>query len=177
MILKIKIIILLLLIIPMSAHAGRTRELIFPRGTLIMLGLPYINKDYYSLEIGFITDKRITKWDYSYNVYVTGALFEDWVDRNDDYRAGGLGFKAGGYFPVQPWVPFFFTFTGGFAKTVLHTNPIMGKDDQNIGKKDMFLLEAGFLYRYDQYLIKYVYQQSNVKYFKRHLILTLGVSY
>lgn len=154
-----------------------SNEFILPQGNLIMLAPPVANKDYYLLELGFITEKNIKKWDYKYNAYVTAALFEDWLDTEDKLRAGGLGFKGGVMLPTQPWVPVLFTVTVGFAKTVLHKNPIFGRDDQIAQKKTMFLLEAGPLYHYKKFFLRFAYQVSNVKYFGRNTIFMMGVDY
>ena len=134
-----------------------TNKFVLPQGNLIMLAPPVANKDYYLLELGFITEKNIKKWDYKYNAYVAAALFEDWLDKEDELRAGGLGFKGGVMLPTQPWVPVLFTVTVGFAKTVLHKNPIFGRDDQIAEKKTMFLLEAGPLYHYKNFFHLYLF--------------------
>ncbi len=152
-------------------------EFIFKPGTLLNLGLPYINKDYYLLEFGFVTAKKYKKFNFDYNAYVTASLFEDWVDRDDNLRAGALGFKAGIMVPSQPWIPLLISASLGYAKTVLHKNPILGRDSTASGKKDMLLMEAGLLYKYDKYFARFAYQQGNVKYFKRHTLITLGVVY
>jgi hypothetical protein len=158
------------------ASAG-TKDFVFKEGHLAMLAPPIINKKYYLIEFGFLTEKKIKSWDYNYNAYVTAALFEDWLNQKDKLRAGALGFKGGVLAPTQPWIPLLFSLTGGFAKTVLHNQPLLGREDKAAGKKTMFLLEAGLLYRYDKYFAKFSYQLSNVKYFKRHTFLTLGVNY
>lgn len=142
-----------------------------------MLAPPVANKDYFLLEFGFITDKTIKSWDYNYNAYVTGAVFQDWLDKPDKLRAGALGFKGGVIVPTQPWIPLLGTLTFGFAKTVLHKNPFLGKDAQSVSRKDMFLLEGGALYHINGYFIRYAYQISNVKYFDRHSLFMLGVNY
>jgi hypothetical protein len=154
-----------------------TNDFVFHQGNLAILAPPVVNKDYYLLEFGFVTEKKIKSWDYKYNAYVNAALFEDWLNKTDRLRAGGLGFKGGVILPTQPWVPLLFSMTVGYAKTVLNKNPLIGKDEANIAKKDMVLLEAGILYRYDKYFLRFVYQRSNVKYFNRHTILMMGVSY
>ena len=152
-------------------------EFVFKSGTLLSLGLPYVNKDYYLIEFGFVTAKKYKKFNFDYNAFVTASLFEDWLDRNDKLRAGALGFKAGIMAPSQPWVPVLFSLSAGFAKTVLHKNPILGRERTASGKKDMFLIETGIIYKYNQYYARLAYQISNVKYFKRHTLITLGVIY
>lgn len=152
-------------------------EFIFKPGTLWNLGLPYINKDFYLLEFGFVTAKKYRKFNFDYNAYVTASLFEDWVDRDDNLRAGGLGFKAGIIAPTQPWIPLLISGSLGYAKTVLHRNPILGRDTTAAGKKDMLLFEAGLMYKVDKYFVRFAYQLNNVKYFKRHTMITLGVVY
>lgn len=140
-----------------------------------MVAPPVINKDYFLLEFGFITEKKVK--ESTYNAYVTASLFQDSLDQKDKLKAGGLGFKGGVMIPTQPWVPLLFTMSFGFAKTVLHKSPFLGREDTNAGKKDMILLEAGALYRYEKYFLRLAYQVSNVKYFTRHTILIFGVSY
>lgn len=171
----IKTLILILTITCSASAWAKSNDFVFPRGNLVFFAPPVINKDYFLLEFGFITEKiaRGAK----YNAYVTAGLFQDSQDQDGKLKAGALGFKGGIMIPTQPWVPLIFTMAGGFAKTVLHKNPFLGKDDTAAAQKDMFLLEPGFLYRIDKYMIRAVYQVSNVKYFKRHFILTFGVSY
>ncbi len=141
-----------------------------------MLAPPVVNKDYFLFEFGFLTEKEFKPWAYKYNAYVTAGLFQDWLNK-DRLRAGALGAKGGVMLPTQPWIPLLFTGTVGFAKTALHKNPFFGKDTSSVAKKDMILLEAGFLYHVDKYFIRLVYQRSNVKYFTRHHFLVFGVNY
>lgn len=174
---EIKILLIVLLMTACPCLFAESRNFVFPKGNLVVLAPPYINKDYYLLEFGFISEKQIKAWDYHYNAYVTGALFEDWKNQKDRLHAGGLGFKGGVMLPTQPWVPLLFTTTIGYAKTVLHRNPILGKDEQSAAKKDMILIEVGALYRVEKYFLRFAYQRSNVNYFNRHTILMMGVSY
>lgn len=167
---------LLFITISSVSFAGSNQFLI-PKGNLLILAPPVINKDYFLLEFGFLTEKEIKPWNYKYNAYVTAALFQDSLDKEGHLKAGGLGFKGGVILPTQPWVPLYFTLTVGFAKTALHTNPFFGRDDESVSRRTMFLIESGALYRLDKYFLRFAYQVSNVKYFKRHAILTFGVSY
>lgn len=150
-------------------------DLILPNGNLLMLAPPVINKDYFQLEFGFVSAKKVKSS--VFNAYVTAAVFQDSYNQSGKLKAGGLGFKGGVMIPTQPWIPLLFTMTGGFAKTALHKNPFLGKDNAAVADKDMFLLEPGLLYRFDKYLIRTVYQVSNVRYFKRHFIINFGVNY
>lgn len=160
-----------------QSFAG-SNEFVLKQGYLAALAPPYANKKYYDLEFGFISEKAINSWSYKYNAYVTAALFEDWLNQTGKLRAGGLGFKAGVLLPTQPWVPLLFTLTVGFAKTVLHNQPIVGYENQSADKKDMFLFEGGAMYHFHKkYFLRYAYQISNVKYFHRHTFLMLGVTY
>lgn len=170
-----KILLLILFIFGSPVIAANPNEFVFPKGNLLILAPPVINKDYFLLEFGFITEKKVK--GSTYNAYVTASLFQDSLDQKDKSKAGGLGFKGGVMIPTQPWVPLLFTMSFGFAKTVLHKNPFLGREEASAGKKDMVLLEAGTLYRYNRYFLRLAYQVSNVKYFKRHTILTFGVSY
>lgn len=170
-----KILLIILFIFGTPVIAADPNEFVFPKGNLLMLAPPVINKDYFSLEFGFITEKKVK--GSTYNAYVTAALFQDSLNQEGKLKAGGLGFKGGVMIPTQPWVPLLFTMSFGFAKTVLHKNPFLGRDDTSSGKKDMVLLEAGALYRFNKYFLRLSYQVSNVKYFKRHAILNFGVSY
>jgi hypothetical protein len=167
---------ILLIFICSSCFAG-INDFTLNRSNLIVLGPPVVNKDYYLIEFGFIIEKKIEEWHYNYNAFVSAALFEDWLDKSGGPRAGGLGFKAGVILPTNPWTPLLFSISTGFVKTVLNKNPLIGNESQNIQKKTMFLLEVGPLYRIDKYFLRYVYQVSNVKYFKRHAIIEFGVSY
>lgn len=156
-----------------------TKEFVIPSSHMIALAPPFVNKDFYLLEFGFVSEKKIKfkTWTYPYDAYVTATLSEDWLDQKDRLRAGGLGFKAGVMLPTQPWIPLLFTTTLGFAKTALNRQPLIGNESQNVDKKDMFLIEGGALYRYDKYYLRFAYQLSNVKYFKRKTFFMLGVNY
>lgn len=160
-----------------SPVIATTKEMILPKGSLVALAPPVANKDYFLFEFGFVTEKRIKAWDYHYNAYVTAGVFQDAQDLPEKLKAGALGIKAGVMLPTQPWVPLLFTTTLGFAKTVLHKNPFLGRDTQNADKKDMFLIEGGLLYHYDRYFLRGAYQLSNVKYFKRNIFFMIGVDY
>jgi hypothetical protein len=167
----------ILIIVSYSATtlAAKSNDYVLQKGNLLMVAPPVLNKDYFAFEFGFITEKiaRGAK----YNAFVTIGLFQDSLDQVGKLKAGGLGFKGGIMIPTQPWVPLLFTMTGGFAKTVLHQNPFLGKDQNTVSKKDMLLLAPGLLYKYDNYFLRTLYQVSNVKYFKRHFMISFGVSY
>lgn len=140
-----------------------------------MIAPPIINKDYYSIEFGFVTPKSVKS--YYYNAFVTAALFQDSLEQPDKLHAGGLGFKAGIMLPTQTYIPLLITMTGGFAKTALHKNPFFGREEQSVSRKSMLLAELGLLYRYDKYFLRFAYQVSTVKYFKRHSLIMFGVNY
>jgi hypothetical protein len=159
-----------------SCLAG-VNEFVFEPKTIAAIAPPVVNKDYFSFEFGFVAVKQIKPWEYGYNAYVTASIFQDSLRQVDHLRAGGLGFKAGVMLPTQPWVPLLFTVGLGYAKTALHRNPFLGREDQCVGRKDMFLVEPGALYRIDRYFLRFAYQLSNVKYFHRHTFLMFGVNY
>ncbi len=165
-----------LLILLTTNCFAETKHFLLREGNIAVLAPPVVNKDYYLLEFGFVIQKKIKAWDYNYNAYVNAALFEDWKDRSDNLHAGALGFKAGVLFPV-PTIPLFMKVGGGYAKTVLHKNPIFGKSDQSVDKRDMLLLELGALYSFDHYFVSFTYQKSNVRYFTRNTFLAVGVNY
>jgi hypothetical protein len=171
------LVIFITLFLLTAESIASTKHLLFEKKYLTMIAPPVINKDYYLLEFGFAADKQIKKWDYHYNAFVTASLFEDWLKQEHSLKAGALGFKAGVMLPTQKWIPLLFTFSAGFAKTTLHKRPIFGRDKDSVDKKDMFLLESGLLYRYDDYFIRFNYQFNTVKYFKRKTFFMLGVSY
>lgn len=173
----LKLFFLLLLVIANTGSLAATKEFVLPNGNLVLFAPPVINKDYFLIEFGFVIEKKIKAFDFGYNAYVNAALFEDWLGKKDRLRAGGLGFKGGVILPTQPWIPLLFTLSTGFAKTVLHKDPVFGRDEQSVDEKVMILLEAGAMYRYDKYFIRLAYQRSNVSYFSRHTFLTLGVNY
>ncbi len=158
-----------------ESFAKSTNEFVIPKASLVTLAPPYINKNYFAFDFGFLTEKKVKS--YEYNTYVTATIFQDWHKQADKERAGGLGFRAGVILPFQPWIPLLFTSSLGFSKTVLHQNPFFGNSEKNISKKDMFSIEGGLIYRIDNYLIRGVYQVSNVKYFHRHIIVAVGVYY
>ncbi len=154
----------------------KAEELLLREGSLVNFAPPVINKDYFLFEYGFVVRKEIKKWKYGYNAFVNASLWEDWKNRSDNLRAGALGFKAGVMFPLLK-KPLFYRVAGGFAKSVLHKNPILGKDEQSISKKTLFLFEAGLLYKFDPTFVTATYQVTNVKFFTRHIILSVGVNY
>ncbi len=166
------------LAIATTALSNELDEMELDRGTLIMLAPPGVNKDYFDLELGFVTDKEFKPWSYEYNAYVTASLFQDSYKRSDKYKAAGLGFKGGLFLPTQKWVPFMATVSVGYAKAVLHKNPIFGREPSSKEKKNMLLIEAGGLFHINKtYFVRYSYQLSNVKFFKTHALIMLGVTY
>lgn len=169
------IIIFFFFILNSNCYAG-SNEFILQNNNLFIIAPPVVNKDYYLIEFGFITEKNFMPWSYKYNAYATVNLFQDWLGK-DQLRAGALGFKGGVMLPTQPWIPLLFTGSIGFAKTALHKSPFLGKEELSVAQKDMFLLEAGALYHYEGYFIRVAYQRSNVKYFTRHFLLMMGVNY
>lgn len=173
--LRVLIATCILLISSQSFAETEASDHLLKEGTLLMLAPPLVNKKYFSLEYGFTVNKRIKK--YHYNAFVTGNLFEDWLDKPDEIRAGGLGFKAGGYFPVITSWPLAVKLVAGFAKTTLQKDPIVGREQQSLAKKDMFFLETGLMYHLDRYMISANYQKSNLKHFTRNFFISFGVNY
>jgi hypothetical protein len=172
----LKRIFLLILIFGSLKSFGETKRFVLEKGNLFMLAPPGANKDYFLLEFGFSTKKEVKSWKYQYNAYVNAAIFQDWLTTGKA-SAGALGFKAGVMLPSQPWIPLLGTLSLGYAKTVLHRDPFLGKDENSLDEKHMILIEAGALLHIKDYFIRYAYQVSNVKYFSRHSILMIGVNY
>lgn len=173
---RIKLIfIIFLAITDINSHAGAD-EFIFSKPNLIIFAPPIINKDYFLIEFGFISEKDIISWNYKYNAYAAVTLFQDSLDKKH-LRAGALGFKGGVILPTQLWTPLFLTGALGFAKTALHKEPFFGREDSSTAQKDMIFLEIGALYKYDKYFFVLNYQRSNVKYFTKHTNLMFGVNY
>lgn len=166
--------ILFLLFFLNTGIAAEKTNFVIEDKFLVLAGLPVINKDYYSLEFGFLTKKKAK--NYQYNAYVTATLFEDWLDHPGKVRSGALGFKGGVILP-QNNIPLYTMLSVGFAKTALHNNPLFGKEEQSIARKDMLFLEVGALYRIDKIFLRLAYQRGTVKHFKRHVIFSVGVSY
>lgn len=163
------------MIVSVSAFAEKS-NILFKDGSLVNFAPPVINKQYYLIEYGFMVKKKIKKWDYGYNAFVNASLFEDWKGRSDNLHAGALGFKGGVLFPLMN-TPLFYRVAVGFAKSVLHKNPIFGNDKQSVSKKTMFLFELGGVYNFNPVYVGLNYQVSNVSFFTRHIILSVGVNY
>ncbi len=153
------------------------KEHLFKDGTYLAFAPPYVNKDYFLIEYGFVVQKQLKEIKYDYNAYVVASLFEDWKDKDGDLKAGGLGFKVGALFPLIKSFPTSLKVGAGFAKTTLHKNPIFGKTESAVAKKDMGILEAGLVFRYHKFFVGGTYQFSNVKYFTRHVFISFGVNY
>lgn len=168
-------VLLLLAFVSLPVRADGSKEL-FRDGAIVNFAPPVVNKDYYLFEYGFTVRKEIKKWKYGYNAFVNASLFEDWNKRTDNLRAGALGFKGGVLFPL-PEPPLYYRVGIGFAKTVLHKNPIFGKDEQSVSKKTMLLFEVGFVYKFDHLFYSATYQLTNVSFFDRNLFLSIGVNY
>lgn len=173
---KFVLFLLILIIFFLEETFAKSEEILFREGSLINFAPPLINKNYYLFEYGFVVKKEIKKWKYSYNAFVNASLFEDWRGRSDNLHAGALGFKGGVLFPL-PNYPVYYRVATGFAKTVLHKNPIFGKEEQSVSKKTMILFEAGLVYKFSNTFVGLSYQINNVKYFKRNIILSFGVNY
>ncbi len=150
-------------------------EALLKKGSLIRLAPPIINKDYFLLEYGFIIEKSAHKYDY--NAYVTASLFEEYPDRSDRLKSGALGIKAGVLLPIYVTFPLSLQLGGGYAKSVLHPNPIFGKNEQTASKNNMLLLEAGLHYRIHRYSINVTYQRNTIDYFSRKVFVAFGVNY
>lgn len=166
-----------LLAFPVSLQA-EIKNQILPEGAFLLFSPPVVNKNYFNLEFGFITEKEFKPWKYPYNAYVTAGLFQDTYKRNDNLKSAGLGFRGGVLLPTQPWIPLMGTLALGYSKTVLHKNPIFGRDESSRAKKNMLAFEAGLLYHFDhKYVLRYHYQISNVRFLKTHFMLSLGVDY
>lgn len=170
-----KLLLTFLLILVSSVASAESKSFVLQEKYMTILSPPVINKDYYSIEFGFLTKKKIKS--YHYNAFVTANLLEDWKEQPGKIRAGALGFKAGVLLPTQKWIPLYAEVAAGYAKTTLHENPIFGKEDQALAKKDRFFAEAGLVYKIDKFLLRFAYQRGTVKYFHRHFIFSVGVTY
>lgn len=173
----LKYFIFIIFFIKSSLAFSDTKEFLLNEGRLLIIAPPVINKNYFLSEFGYVIQKKIMKFDYSYNAYVDVALFEDWLNQKDNQKAAALGFKGGVILPTQHELPFLATITLGYAKSILHPSPIFGREDAITSKHEMVFFELGALYHYQNYFLKLTYQKSNVQFFKRHTFLALGVNY
>ncbi len=173
-------IMFILLWIAPQAHSLVSKENTL-HGKRIMFYTPHLlNPRFFGFEFGFMAEKRLNGWDFNYNAFAKALVAEELynIDTASELRAGMLGVKAGIILPTHSWFPFFLEFAFGFAKTAYHKDPWFGKQDDSVASADMFLLEAGAIYRVgDKFLLRINYQLNNVDYVAKKLFLSVGFNY
>ena len=153
------------------------KGMLIEKEKLIFFTPSIINPKYFAFEFGFRSHKKISRFHYPYNAFAEAFVAEETYTTAPDLRAGALGFKGGVILPTQPWVDFFLQFSLGYAKTALHEDPFFGKREKSHTIKDMFLVEAGAMYRYKTLFLRFLYQESTVKYFTKKTFIGLGVNF
>lgn len=145
----------------------------------VMYYTPHIlNPKYFGFEFGFVTDKKIKSWNYPYNAFAKILIAEDFYKYDPNLRAGALGFKVGIMLPIQPWIPVSLEMGIGYSKTSLQNDPWLGKDEDRLQNKDMFMAEAGLVWIFRRKLLfRLNYQYNNVVYFQRKLFFSIGSNF
>jgi len=160
-----------------KVHASKAmNNMLMPKGKLAFYTPVILNPKYFSFSFSFLTRKKLSR-NYHFNAFAGIFLAEESFTTNDDIRAGALGFKGGVLLPTQPWVPLYFQFSFGYAKTVLHREPWFGKKDQSFQIKDMLMVETGILFKWKQFLLRYVFQINTTSYFKKKNFISIGANF
>ncbi len=168
----------LFLLVLLHQHANSsTKELIFKEEKIFNFSPVLFNSKFFNFEFGYMTNKIIKRFNYSYNAYAQAFVAEESYATSEQLRAGALGFKGGVIMPLGPWYPVFLQAAIGYAKTALHKDPWFGQREKTNELSDMFLLEAGGLIAYGNLLFRGMYQINNVKYFTRKTYFSLGVAF
>lgn len=155
-----------------------SEEISLRKKTIIVYTPHIFNPKNFSFELGFVTRKKIPTWDYMFNAFAKATISEEFFSTASDLRAGALGVKTGVFLPTQPWIPLLFEMAIGYAKTSLHKEPWLGDRDDSVADKELFLFEAGGIYRISNTLfIRMVYQINNLDYFKRTSFFSVGFNF
>lgn len=138
---------------------------------------PHIfNPKFFGFEFGFVTKKNIKS--YHFNAFAKLLIAEEFYTTSSTLRAGALGVKAGVIMPTQPWIPIYFEFAIGFAKTALHVDPWLGDREDSLQSKDLLLAEAGVIFRYkEKMLFRINYQVNTLKYFTKKTFVSVGFNF
>lgn len=173
---KVLIMSLIFLVLPWQLQ-GATADVVLKNEKIGFFTPNILNTKYFAFEFGYLTQKKINRIGYHYNAYAEAFLAEESYTTAEQLRSGALGFKGGVLMPLTPWYSIFWMGAIGYAKTSFHHDPWFGDRDESVSTRDMFLLETGLLFSWNTFLIRYVYQISNVKYFTRNTMLSLGVNF
>lgn len=172
----IKIILLTVSFLLSIQDVYSFKSKVFKENKIMLFSPVFLNPDAYSFEFGFLTMKR--SGNYSYNAYAKAFIGGELNLEVKNLRAAALGAKVGVILPTQPWFPISLDVGMGFARTALQKNPWFGKNEENLGNKDMFLAELAVIYLHRKRLIYRVsYQTNNVDYFTRKIFLSIGGNY
>lgn len=172
-----KILCLFILLTLIQTSQAKNLEGMALKTKRIVLFAPvFLNPDSFSFEIGFLTRKSISS--YQYNAYAKAFLGGDITPGESEDRSSALGAKVGVLLPTQSWTPLLLDLGFGFAKTAYQQNPWFGKNEDNLNSKDMLLAEVGLMYVHKKSLIYRVsYQENNVDYFTREVFFSIGGTY
>ncbi|OFZ14121.1 MAG: hypothetical protein A2X86_04525 [Bdellovibrionales bacterium GWA2_49_15] len=162
---------------PASIGFEIPKTMLLEKEKLVFFAPNIINPKYFCFEFGFRSHKKIERFHYPYNAFAEAFVEEEAYTTSPDLRAGALGFKGGVILPTQPWINFSLQFSLGYAKTALHEDPWFGKREKSHTIHDMFLVEAGAMYRYKTILLRFIYQETTLKYFTRKTFISFGVNF
>ncbi len=144
------------------------------------------NNDVYAIEFGFIGKKKLEKYNFVYNSLVTPFMLEQKITNTDigittnstnSLKSAILGVKAGLLIPTNPYLGLSIYSVLGYAKSSVAKDPWFGKNEQQLKKRDVFLLEYGLIFHHDRYLLRTTFIHSNLKYYNKKLQLSIGINF
>lgn len=173
------ILLLLLYFLSLEVYANSNvsiEEETFKNKKFFLYSPEMLNPKTFNLSFSYLIEKKIFK-KYKFNAFAGIFIAQEEDKFQEGLKAGALGFKGGVIIPTQKWLPIYLITNLGYAKTTLQQNPWFGTREQSTFIKDMFLLEGGFLIKWNNILLTYKTQINNIKYFKNHNFISLGASF
>jgi hypothetical protein len=173
-----KLILALSLLLPIVVHSSNVESMTIKKNTMAIYTPHIFNPKYFAFEFGFVTEKKIETLDYSFNAFAKILIAEEFFTSATNLRAGAIGIKTGIFLPTQPWIPLLLEMAIGYAKTSLHEDPWLGDRDDSISDSELWLFEAGGIYRISHTLFfRVVYQVNTLDYFKRQTFFSVGFNF
>jgi hypothetical protein len=161
-----------------KAFAGELKNIPIAEQTIVIYTPHIFNPKFFSFEVGFITKKKIKSINYPFNAFAKILIAEEFFSTSSNLRAGAIGIKTGVLLPTQPWLPLLFEVSIGYGKTSLHEDPWLGDRDKSIDDAELFLIEAGAIYRISSSLFfRAMYQLNTLNYLKRQTFFSVGFNF
>lgn len=181
---------LLLVLAAVPARAGRwarpaaeLKDLPYPKILLYTGDLG--NKQHYGFE--FLMTKRMSwkrlrfdtvlglfAWDFRLREKVVDQAS---LDPERTVRSGAFGAKGGILVPTNRFIGLSWVAQFGLGLSTVQREPWFGRKQDSLMRRDVYLIETGWMWHWDHVAARLLYQRTSLPYFDDNWLFALGVTF